>query len=268
VPELPEVETIKQELLPHVSGKRITGVELFWEGMLRQPSPKEFQSRIRGQKITGITRRGKYLVFSLQNGEWLIIHLKMSGALLAGRGLSPRFTRAVFHLDDGSDIYFCDPRKFGKIQLVKDKDTVMGKLGIEPLEDDFTPEVLQKLLKKRKTPVKAMLLEQGLIAGIGNMYADEALFNAAINPLRVANSLSTDEIKRLHKSIKEVLQTAIKRKGASISNYYRPGGEKGSAHNHFRVAHRKGEECPVCGTPLERISIRQRGSCFCPVCQQ
>ena len=268
MPELPEVETIKNELLPYVAGKKITGVDLFWEKMLRQPSPDEFQTRIKGQKINGISRRGKYLVFELESGDWLLIHLRMSGALLAGRGLSPRFTRAVFHLDDGSDIYFCDPRKFGRIQLVRDKNSVLGKLGVEPLEKAFTAEVLGKLLGKRKAPLKAVLLEQGLIAGIGNMYADEALFDAAINPLRVAESLSTAEIKRLHRAIRAVLKTAIESKGASISNYYRPGGEKGSAHNHFRVAHRKGKECPICGTPLERIPIRQRGSCYCPKCQK
>ncbi len=268
MPELPEVETIKRELLPYVCGKKITGVELFWERMLRQPSPQDFQKRIKGQRICDITRRGKYLVFSLESGEWLIIHLKMSGALLAGRGLSPKYTRAVIHLEDGIDIYFCDPRKFGKIQLVKDKNDVLGKLGVEPLDKGFTTEVLGKLLGKRKAPVKAVLLEQGLIAGIGNMYADEALFDAVINPLRVAGSLSADETERLHNSIIKVLKAAIESKGASVSNYYRPGGEKGSAHNHFKVAHRKGEKCPVCGTPLERISIRQRGSCFCPRCQK
>ena len=268
MPELPEVETIKNELLPYVAGKKITGVDLFWEKMLRQPSPDEFQTRIKGQKINGISRRGKYLVFELESGDWLLIHLRMSGALLAGRGLSPRFTRAVFHLDDGSDIYFCDPRKFGRIQLVRDKNSVLGKLGVEPLEKAFTAEVLGKLLGKRKAPLKAVLLEQGLIAGIGNMYADEALFDAAINPLRAAESLSAAEIKRLHRAIRAVLKAAIESKGASISNYYRPGGEKGSAHNHFRVAHRKGENCPVCGTALERIPVRQRGSCFCPKCQK
>jgi formamidopyrimidine-DNA glycosylase len=267
MPELPEVETIKRELMPYVVGKKITGVEIYWDRMLRQSSIEEFQGRIREQRIHGIMRRGKYLVFSLQSGDWLMIHLKMSGALLAGRGLSPRFTRAVFHLEDGIDIYFCDPRKFGRIYLVSDKDNILGKLGVEPLEMDFTAEVLGKLLKGRKAPFKAVLLDQGLIAGIGNMYADEILFDAAINPLRTADSLSADEVKRLHSSIRKVLQAAIESKGASISNYYRPGGQKGSAHNHFRVAHRQGEKCPVCNTPLERILIRQRGSCYCPKCQ-
>ncbi len=267
MPELPEVETIKRELIPYVVGKRITGVEICWERMLRQPSLQEFQARIEGRRINGITRRGKYLVFSLQDGDWLIIHLKMSGALLAGRRLSPRFTRAVFHLEDGMDIYFCDPRKFGRIHLVREKDIVLGKLGIEPLSDAFTAEVLGKLLQKRKAPVKAVLLDQQLIAGIGNMYADEALFDACINPLKEADSLTADEIKRLHRSVRKVMKDAIERKGASVSNYYRPDGEKGSAHNHFQVAHRKGEPCLVCGTVLERIPIRQRGSCYCPKCQ-
>jgi len=266
VPELPEVETIKNELAP-VIGRSISGVDLLWERMLRQPSPAEFHSRIVGRRITGISRRGKYLIFALDSGEWLIIHLKMTGSLLLGRGEPPQYTRAVIRLDDSSSIFFRDPRKFGGIQLVADKEDIVGKLGMEPLKPGFTPQFFAEMLQKRKAPLKAVLLEQGLIAGIGNMYADEALFAAGIHPLRAADSLSDAEVRRLHKAIRDVLLAAIESKGASVDTYYRPGGEKGSAHVSFKVAHRKGRNCPVCGTDIERIPIRQRGSCYCPCCQ-
>ena len=267
MPELPEVETIKNELLPYVVGRSISGVTLFWERMLRQPSLAEFYSRILGQKITGIGRRGKYLIFSLNSGESLIIHLKMSGSLLIGKDTPPRYTRAVIHLDNGTSIFFRDPRKFGKMQLVKDKSEILSKLGHEPLEPDFTPQLFTQRLSKRKAPIKAVLIDQNFIAGIGNMYADEALFSAGIHPLRPANSLSSGEIRRLYQAIQGVLKTAIGNKGASVNTYFRPGGETGSAHFQFRVAHRGGKSCPVCGTVIERIPIRHRGSYFCPKCQ-
>ncbi|MEE8193907.1 MAG: bifunctional DNA-formamidopyrimidine glycosylase/DNA-(apurinic or apyrimidinic site) lyase [Dehalococcoidales bacterium] len=268
MPELPEVETIKNELRPHVVGRRISSVTLFWEGMLRQPSLVEFYSRIAGQRITGLSRRGKYLIFSLASGELLIVHLRMTGSLLIGKDSSlPRFTRAVLHLDDGSRIFFRDPRKFGKVQLVKDKDSVVGRLGPEPLEPSFTTRVLAELLARRKAPLKAVLIDQNVIAGIGNMYADEALFSAGIHPLRPANSLSPKETRRLHRAIRRVLSSAIGNKGASVSTYLRPGGELGSAQLHFRVAHQGGKTCPVCGMPIQRIPIRGRGSYFCPRCQ-
>ena len=267
MPELPEVETIKNELLPHVVGCRISGVTLLWEGMLRQPPPAEFYSRISGQKITGLKRRGKYLIFNLEGGDWLIIHLKMSGSLLVGRGSPPEYTRAIIHLDNGTSIFFRDPRKLGKMQLVEDKSSILDKLGPEPLEPDFTPRLLASRLSKRKAPIKSVLIDQGFIAGIGNMYADEALFAAAIHPLRPANSLTRQEVHRLHRAIQEILWTAIGSKGASVSTYFRPGGETGNAHFQFRVAHRQGKLCPVCNTPIERIPIRQRGSYFCPGCQ-
>lgn len=267
MPELPEVETIKNELSPHIIGRSISGVTLLWEKMLRQPSPEEFYTRIQGKKITGLARRGKYLIFKLDSGDSLIIHLKMSGSLILSEDSLPEYTRAVIHLDNGVSIFFRDPRKFGRIQLVEDESSVTKKLGPEPLEPAFTPEILAEKLKKRKAPIKAVLIDQALIAGIGNMYADEALFAAKINPLRPADSLSLAEINRLYKAIQTVLRDAIDGKGASVSTYFRPGGEKGSAHSHFKVTHQKGKACPVCDTPIERIPIRHRGSYYCPKCQ-
>ncbi|MDD5038064.1 MAG: bifunctional DNA-formamidopyrimidine glycosylase/DNA-(apurinic or apyrimidinic site) lyase [Dehalococcoidales bacterium] len=269
MPELPEVETVKNELLPHIVGRTITGITLFWERMVRQPSVSEFCSRLTGQRITGIARRGKYLIIGLSSGDSLIVHMKMSGSLLVARLLSepPKYTRAVINLDKGTNIYFRDPRKFGAMWLVTEPDSIVGKLGPEPLEDDFTPRLLTRRLAGRSAPIKALLCDQSFIAGVGNMYADEALFAAKIHPLRSGASLSQEEIERLHSAIRQVLWSGIKNKGASIVNYYRPDGSLGTAHSQFKVAHCGGKTCPDCGAPIQRIVVRNRGTYFCPVCQ-
>ncbi len=269
MPELPEVETVKNELSPYVIGRCIVDVTLLWEGMVKEPSVKEFCSNIIGQKLIGIARRGKYLLFSLSGGNTLVIHLKMTGSLLVQPTSSelPKFTRAIIHLDNNTDIVFRDPRKFGVMRLVKDSDDIVGKLGPEPLEAGFTREILAKLLSKRKAPIKALLCEQEIIAGIGSMYADEALFASGIHPERSGGSLSQDEIKRLFCAIQNVLFSGIGGKGASINTYFRPDGTKGTAHFEFKVAHCGKKPCTVCGTPIQRIVVRGRGSYFCPKCQ-
>ena len=183
MPELPEVETIKNELLPYVIGREIIGITLFWDGMVRQPSVEDFHSRVIGQKITGLTRRGKYLFFNLSSGELLVMHMKMTGSLLVDPA-NDKFTRAVFRLDNGAELHFWDPRKFGKMWLVGDESTVADKLGPEPLTEDFTAQVLGQRLNRRTAPIKPVLLDQSVIAGIGNMYADEALYAARIHPLK------------------------------------------------------------------------------------
>ena len=268
MPELPEVETIKNELLPHVVGQCITGVTLFWDGMVRQLSVEEFCSRLTGQRIVGLSRRGKYLIFNLTSSEALIMHLKMTGSLLLASAEPEKFVRAIIYLDNETGLYFRDPRKLGRMWLAEDTNSVIGKLGPEPLEADFTPEILAQRLHGRIAPIKAVLCDQSFVAGIGNMYADEALFAAQIHPLRSGRSLSQDEVEHLHSAIQRVLWAAIGNKGASVDTYFRPGGELGTAHFQFQVAHRlSGKLCPVCGTPLERIPIRHRGSYFCPKCQ-
>ena len=268
MPELPEVETVKNELEPYILGRHIADVTLNWERIVRRPSVEEFRSHLIGQRITRLCRRGKYLIFDLSGGEVLIIHLKMTGSLLLNSNQSDeKHVRAVIHMDDGTRVNFRDPRKFGAMWLVGDKEDVVGKLGHEPLEADFTPEILVRILHNRTAPIKAILCDQSFIAGIGNMYADEALFAARIHPLRPGGNLSRDEAERLHHAIRQVLKSGISHKGASVLNYFRPGGELGTAHAEFKVAHRKGEPCPDCGTPVQRIPIRNRGSYFCPKCQ-
>ena len=270
MPELPEVETIKNELLPHIVGHRITGFTLLWNRLVHQPPVEEFRSRLIGQRISGVGRRGKYLIFSLTSSEVLIIHLKMTGSLL----LKPtpaepdRFIRAILHLDEETQLYFRDPRKLGVMWLVENENTIVGKLGPEPLEASFTPQVLAQRLNNRTAPIKALLCDQKVIAGIGNMYADEALFSSRIHPLRSAKSLSPDEVESLHRAIQQVLWSAINNKGASVDTYLRPDGTLGTAHFQFQVAHHlSGKFCPVCGTPIQRLPIRNRGSYFCPNCQ-
>jgi formamidopyrimidine-DNA glycosylase len=270
MPELPEVETIKNELAPCITGRQVTALTLGWEGIVKKLPVAEFRSRLLGQKITGLERRGKYLIFNLSRGEALIIHLKMTGSLLLNHAADEtgRFTRAVLHLDNGCELRLRDPRKFGAMWLVKDVASMVGKLGPEPLAKDFTARRLAERLSGRKAPIKPLLLDQNLIAGLGNMYTDEALYDAGIHPLRRASSLTQEEIKRLYQAIRQVLRAAISNKGASVENYFRPGGELGTAHFQFRVAHGLGGRlCQRCGTPIERITVRGRGTYFCPKCQ-
>jgi formamidopyrimidine-DNA glycosylase len=272
MPELPEVETVKNELLPHVIGKYITDVTLFWEGIVRQPSVEEFRSRLIGQRIVGLSRRGKYLIFSLTSNEVLVMHLKMTGSLLlkptSASMQTEKFIRAIVHLDEAVSLYFRDPRKFGRMWLAVDAADITGRLGPDPLEADFSPEILAQSLSSRSAPIKAVLCDQSFIAGIGNMYADEALFAARIHPLRLGKNLTKDEVMCLYDAIQRVLRAAIGEKGASVDTYFRPGGEIGTAHFHFQVAHRLGGKlCLACGTPIERIPVRNRGSYFCPTCQ-
>ncbi|MBA7576643.1 Formamidopyrimidine-DNA glycosylase [subsurface metagenome] len=262
MPELPEVETIKNELAPHVIGRSVSGVSFSWEGIVRQPSLEEFCARLIGQKITGVGRRGKYLIFSLSSGQALIIHLKMTGSLWLKE--PEKFVRAIIHLDDGSDIYFRDPRKFGIMWLVDDKESVGSKLGPEALGGGFTAKVLTERLSKRTAPIKALLCDQSLVAGIGNMYADEALFLAKIHPVRAGGSLTKEEVKRLHRAIRQVLTAGINEKGASTDTYFRPSGEKGTAHSQFRVAHRRGGVLPRLRHALRAHPGKKPGQLFLP----
>jgi len=269
MPELPEVETIKRDLLSQVVGKVIEDVSLFDFNVVRSPSPEDFCEYLRCNAIADVRRRGKYLLFPLSSGKTLIIHLKMSGVLQLQ--LLPSETdvlpRAVLRLDNGGQLCFFDRRKLGAMWLVEDANEIIGKLGPEPLDKELTPRLLGELLGKRNVAIKALLCDQHVVAGIGNMYADEALFAARIHPLRKGKDLSVGEVKRLHTAIHEVLTFAIVNGGASVDTYQRPNGERGFAHFFFRVAHRYGESCYACNSRIRRTLIRGRGSYFCPKCQ-
>lgn len=266
MPELPEVETIRVELLPWIIGQHFTRAILLDRKLLRWPSPEEFQQLV-GQRVESLERRGKYLIFHLSSGLSLIMHLRMTGALLLNPGSIDHYARAVFHLSNGVRLVFSDRRRLGAIWLLEDARIIIGKLGPEPLAEDFTPEVLSTLLNGHCIPIKAALIDQNIIAGIGNMYADEILFAARIHPLRRTDTLSGEEIQSLYNSIRNVLASAIGNKGASVDTYIRPGGQLGRAQFDFKVAHKKGQTCPVCHAPIQRILVRNRGTYFCPNCQ-
>jgi formamidopyrimidine-DNA glycosylase len=272
VPELPEVETIKNDLCPELEDRRFTSVSILWPRMVLTGPPERLSEQLAGQHIREVARRGKYLIFRLASGQVLLLHMRMTGSLLlrsVGKSNPEerRYVTAVFGLDSGQELLFCDRRKLGTLALVDSEAELDEKLGPEPLDMAFTAQVLQGLLAKRKAPIKAILCDQNVIAGIGNMYADEALFSARIHPLRPANSLSDNEIDRLHSAIIKVLRKGIRNAGASFSDYRRPSGDRGTQQKAFQVAHRGGETCNVCATPIERITVRNRGTCFCPKCQ-
>jgi len=268
MPELPEVETIRKALAPFLVGRTFSSVRITDTRPVHKLSPEEFCSGLAGRKITGLSRRGKYLIIGLSGGGNLIIHLRMTGALLWNPAAEEPFTRLEFFFADGNHLVYTDVRRFGTMYLSADPNEVVGKLGIEPLSRRFTADALAKILKPHGLPVKSALLNQEHIAGIGNMYADEALFVAKIHPQQPANSLATAQIIRLHRAIKNVLKKGIKNGGASVRNYRGPDGSKGRAHEEFCVAHREGHPCPACGGPIKRIVVGQRGTYYCPRCQR
>ena len=275
MPELPEVETIKNDLEPLLVGRRFTEVAVGDDTAVQKPSVEVFRSGLIGRSIVGLGRRGKFLIFRLDNGRVLIVHLRMTGNLLATEAcrrlpkeLANARVRAVFRFDDGSTLSFIDRRRMGRMWLVADQEEVVGKLGPEPLSPDFTVDVLAELMARHRAPIKAVLCDQGIVAGVGNMYADEALFESRIHPLTPAADLSRAKVKRLYSAIRGILTTAITNKGASVDTYFRPDGNRGAAHYEFKVAHRLGETCPVCGGPIERIRVRGRGTYFCSKCQR
>lgn len=270
MPELPEVETIRSALTlgsqeaPSILERQILAVDLSWERTLATPSREEFEHRIQGQRIQGTGRRGKYLILQLSR-DYLLVHLRMSGDLsLVPTDEPPApHDRLLIELEGGWRLAFNDTRKFGRVWLVGDPQEVLASLGPEPLAEDFTPQKLHERLHAHKRQLKPLLMDQSFLAGMGNIYTDEALHLARLHPLRKSNSLSEAESRRLWVAIRQVLQTGIRRNGASIDWVYR-GGE---FQNYFRVYGRTQEPCPVCGTAIERIVVGQRGTHYCPACQ-
>jgi formamidopyrimidine-DNA glycosylase len=270
MPELPEVETIARILRegtpqqPSLLDRRILGADLLWERTLAKPSPEEFTSRLAGQRIEDVGRRGKFLQFRLSR-DWLLLHLRMSGDLLvrpAGASVETH-DRLLLHLQGDIVLAFNDARKFGRAWLVSAPDEVVGCLGHEPLDEGFTPYEFYARLQATRRRIKPLLLDQSILAGLGNIYADESLHLARLHPLTPAHQLTPEQAGRLLESIRQVLRDGIARNGASIDWVYR-GGE---FQNYFRVYQRTGEPCLVCGTPIARIVVGQRGTHYCPACQ-
>lgn len=236
---------------------------------MREPEPREFCRRLAGRTIRAVARRGKYLIFHLDSGESLIVHLKMTGALLLrGPAFGPEpYLRALFLLDDGRELRFADARKLGRLWLVDDAQKVVGKLGPDALAADFTPQVLAVRLGSRRAPLKPLLMDQEFVSGLGNIYADEALFLAGIHPLRPAHQVSPTEVATLHQAIGQVLHQAMANRGTSFSDYRDLSGEPGNNVGELRVYRRRGQPCFRCQTPIERMALRGRGTYFCPRCQ-
>jgi len=236
MPELPEVETIKNELAPWVVGQSFTQVTILDTELVCGGSAEEVRRGLIGQKVESLERRGKYLIFHLSNGRLLIMHLRMTGVLLLNPRGVDRYPRAVFHLSSGHRLVFSDRRRLGLIRLVDDADTIFCKLGPEPLDENFTPSILEQRLSRHHIP-------------------------------RKADDLLPEEMQTLYHCIRRVLVAAIGCKGASVDTYIRPEGELGTAHYDFKVAHKIGEPCPICGSNIERCVVQNRGSYFCPRCQ-
>ncbi len=264
MPELPEVETIKNALLPLVRGRTIKQVDVIWPGSISRPAAPRFKSYLAGKTIADIFRRGKYIYFLLSDGKFLFFHLGMTGQLLWNS--NNKYTRVEFTFDSWDKLVFSDKRKFGHLWLAEKREEITDPLGPEAL-GELSAEILFSRLEGRKAPVKALLLDQTFIAGLGNMYADEALFSAGIHPMRPGAEITREEAERLYKAIEDTLNMGIKHRGATTMDYRDPQGKKGNAQDFFWVAHRAGQPCKRCFALIEKVKIRGRTSCYCPLCQ-
>jgi formamidopyrimidine-DNA glycosylase len=273
MPELPEVETIRLALEPHVVGRTFEHVEILDPRLVRPFEPFAVATELDGERVAALERRGKYLIVRFESGRVLLIHLRMTGSLrhAAGGELGDDlYRRAVVRLDDGSDVAYRDVRRFGTWSLLEPEevdDYLARRLGREPLERTFTAQRLGERLVNRRAPLKAALLDQRTVAGLGNIYVDEALWRARLHPLREARALDDDELRRLTRAIRESLRAGLARQGASLRDYSTPDGSRGRAQEEFRVYGRTGEPCPRCGTPIDKIRVAGRGTWYCPHCQ-
>jgi len=269
VPELPEVETYVRELRPRLAGKLITDGHIYWPRIIAQPAPDLFLELIRGRRFDSFDRRGKYILLGLDSGESLIIHLRMTGEVRVHPATveADKHTHLLLDLEGGERLHYRDPRKFGRIWLVDDTASVLSKLGPEPFSARFTAADLGERLAGRSASIKALLLDQTILAGVGNIYADEALFRARIDPRRAGGDLSGAEVEVLREAVVAVLQAGIDGRGSSLQNYAPPGGEKGSFQEQHQVFRRTDRPCYRCGTPIRRVVLAQRSTHFCPACQ-
>jgi len=267
MPELPEVETVVRTLRPLLVGRRILNAE-FGKSRVLIGSAVAISSGLAGRRVESIERHGKFIAIRLNplGGKegYLVVHLGMTGKLLVSGELT-KHTHAIFTLDRGVMIYD-DPRQFGRIEYGVELPARVAALGPEPLEvalDEFTRRV-----KERRSPIKAVLLNQAVVRGVGNIYADEALFRAGVRPKRIAASLTKDRVARIYAAMREVLAEAIESRGSSVSDYVDAGGNRGSFQDSHRVYQRTDEPCLTCGTPIKRIIVGQRGTHYCPTCQK
>jgi formamidopyrimidine-DNA glycosylase len=273
MPELPEVETIRRDLLPLVQGRKIVSAWVSENAprLVQLLTPREFERSLPGHTIEDVSRRGKYLVFNLSGGMLWVVHLRMTGRLqhqwVGCAGTDP-YNRASFGLDDETWLCFNDLRKFGMMWFVHDWSLVKHDIGPEPLEDGFGVGDFRAALKRRSAPIKSVLLDQRVIAGVGNIYADEALFAAGIDPRKSANKITGPKVTGLHAAVIEVLQEALGDRGSSFRDYVDGKGNEGSHHLKVRVFRRTGEPCYTCGASIARTKVGGRSTHFCPKCQR
>lgn len=274
MPELPEVETVKRTLSEFIIGRSIMVLTVHKASVIKIPEAEEFASLVTGRTFDSVERRGKYLLLNLSGGYLMVVHLRMTGRLVYIKAEEPvkKHTHVIFHLDNGYELRFTDQRRFGCIWVVakEERAKISGlcSLGPEPLGVEFTRVLLGEALRGRQTKIKAFLLNQKMIAGIGNIYADEILFASGIHPERRAGSLNEEEIDRLYTAIRDILSTAVQHRGTSFSDYVDGRGEKGSHQFHLRVYQQAGKDCPRCGSKIIRTKVGSRSSYHCPECQK
>lgn len=272
MPELPEIETIRRTLAVHVLNLKIEQINLIWPSVVCGWEDQAFEDLVTGRRIITLERRGKYLLILLDEGLTLIAHMRMTGRLnyYPEHQEPEKHTHVVFRLEKG-ELHFSDVRKFGRIQVIPTPlcfiESSLRKLGPEPLEEEFTPTVLKERFGKKKVSLKAALLDQSVLAGLGNIYVDESLFRAGLSPERRVDTLSEKEISGLHQAIRSVLQAGIDAQGTSFRDYRDANGEKGSFQQSLQVYGRGGQPCQVCGQALERIRLAGRTTVYCPSCQ-
>jgi formamidopyrimidine-DNA glycosylase len=273
VPELPEVETIRSRLEPALTGRRLESVTILDPRLTAPVPPGKVARALVGERVVQVGRRGKYLVFDLSSGRHLLVHLRMTGGFLLGAngvlGDDP-YRRAVVRLDDASDVVYRDVRRFGTWVLLERDELepyLAHRLGVEPLGRQFTPARLGRALAGRRAPIKSALLDQRTVAGIGNIYADEALWRARLHPLRRAGDLDETEVRALHQALRAALRTGLARQGATLRDFRDPEGNTGSMQDEFKVYGRGGEPCLRCGAPIARLRVAGRSSWYCPACQ-
>lgn len=273
MPELPEVETVKNSLKQRVIGKKIKNVKIYYENIIEYPNRNTFCEKLTNQKIIDIERYGKWLMF-LTDDYYLLSHLRMEGKYFIKTKKDQRnqHEHVIFELDDGTELRYMDVRKFGKMQLIPKEDIKkigpIPKMGLEPWDPNLTIKYLQEKYKTKKLPIKTTLLDQKIIVGIGNIYADEILFLSNINPLKPCNTLTTSELENIIKNTKQVLEKAIEKGGSTIRTYTSVDGIHGLFQQELYVHCQNGNPCKNCNTIIEKIKVGGRGTYYCPNCQK
>ena len=274
MPELPEVETVVRDLRNSgITARSITAARVSWPRTIENMPPEKFAASVSGCRIQNVSRRAKYIVIELSSGQWLLIHLRMTGRLHIVDTKTPReiHERVALALDDDTELRFIDTRKFGRWTLLNDAGERLNKLGPEPLSDEFTADVMYGILQSRHRRLKPLLLDQHMLAGLGNIYVDEAMWDARLHPCTMSDAISRKQSTALRRAIRKVLQKGINSMGTTLGtgkgNFYSVAGRRGRNQDGLKVFRRDGAPCPRCGTIIERSIVAQRSTHFCPECQ-